>query len=292
MTPSIAPCLWLTDQALEAAEFYVSLFPDSAIDLVTHTPAELSALGWDSDVVLVDVHLSTQRYQFLNGAEDVRPSPALSTLVNFDPARDPAASETLLRTWEALGAGGRVLMDLREYPHSPLYGWVEDRFGVSWQLMLTDPRSEPRPMFTPSLMFPHGQATAMEALGHYAGVFGETDEPRGLTYPPEAHLPEGAVMYAEALVAGGWIVAMDAGVAVDFDFTPGVSLSARMGDQEGIDHVWEALSAVPGTEGMGWLVDRFGVSWQVEPERLDLLLARPGGWTNMMAMKKLIIADF
>ena len=56
-------------------------------------------------------------------------------------------------------------MELGEYPFSKRYGWVQDKFGVSWQLMLTDPAGEPRPFLIPSFMFANDNVNrAAEAL--------------------------------------------------------------------------------------------------------------------------------
>ena len=63
----------------------------------------------------------------------------LSFMVNFDPTFDENAAQRLDEVWARLAEGGKVLMELGSYPFSERYGWVQDRFGVSWQLILTDP---------------------------------------------------------------------------------------------------------------------------------------------------------
>ena len=84
----------------------------------------------------------------------------------------------------------------------------------------------------------------------------------------------------------------DGGPVHDFTFTPGFSLQVDCADQAEIDRLWGALSAVPEAEQCGWLVDRFGVSWQIVPARMEELMQRPGAYQHMLAMKKLVIADF
>ena len=74
--------------------------------------------------------------------------------------------------WKALSEGGQALMPLQEYPFSPYYGWVQDRYGLSWQLYTTQPGGEPRPAIMPSLMFTGAVAgKAEEAGAFYRSVF-------------------------------------------------------------------------------------------------------------------------
>lgn len=56
-------------------------------------------------------------------------------MVNFDPASDSKAKENLDALWDKLSQGGKILMPLQEYPFSKHYGWIEDKFGVSWQVV-------------------------------------------------------------------------------------------------------------------------------------------------------------
>lgn len=126
----ITPHLWFDRQADEAAEFYVSLFPDSGIDyrvVLPNTPS--------GDAESIAFHLAGHPFMAISGGPFFRPNPSISFMLDFDPSRDPKAREHLDATWAALSEGGRVLMPLDAYPFSPRYGWVEDRYGVSWQIV-------------------------------------------------------------------------------------------------------------------------------------------------------------
>lgn len=82
------------------------------------------------------------------------------------------ATEKLDRTWAQLIDGGKALMPLDAYPFSPRYGWAQDRFGLSWQLILADPSGEPRPAIVPALMFTGEVAGKAEEAGtFYRSVF-------------------------------------------------------------------------------------------------------------------------
>lgn len=115
----ITPCLWFVGNALEAAEFYVSVFPDSAIKKVhrAHTDTPGNRKG---DVLFIEFSLAGQSYQALNGGPHDTFNDAISLSVSCD---DQAEVD---RLWAALTAdGGRPVA----------CGWLKDKYGVSWQII-------------------------------------------------------------------------------------------------------------------------------------------------------------
>src|SRR5690606_38810416 len=97
---------------------------------------------------------------------------AISFMVNFDPSRERDAETRLQKVWDALIEGGEALMPLQEYPFSKKYGWVKDKYGLTWQLILTDPDGEERPVIVPALMYVGEVAgKASEAIDLYTSVF-------------------------------------------------------------------------------------------------------------------------
>lgn len=85
---------------------------------------------------------------------------------------------------------------------------------------------------------------------------------------------------------------MDSGVEQDFSFTAGVSLEVRCEDQDEIDRLWSALSAVLEAEQCGWLADKYGVSWQIVPKSMGDLMERPGAHATLLNQKKIVIAEY
>ncbi len=258
----ITPHLWFDTQAREAAELYAEVFPGSQVNNVTTlrgTP------GGDCDVVSFTVW--GHDFMAISAGPLFEINPSISFIVNFDPGSVPDAAQALDRVWARLGDGGRELMPLGEYPFSKHYGWIADRYGVSWQLLLSDPGGAPRPTIVPSLMFTGdvcGQAA--EARDLYISVFGDAE--RGRSEPwPEGSEPDqpGTTMFSDFRLADGWFAVMDSAYDHGFGFNEAVSLIIHCADQDEIDHYWERLSAVPEAEQCGWLKDRFGVSWQVVP---------------------------
>lgn len=80
---------------------------------------------------------TTKELTLINAGDEFRPNGSVSFMLNFDPLRfdHDAASAALDQTWAKLSDGGTALMDHGEYPFSPRFGWVQDRFGVNWQLL-------------------------------------------------------------------------------------------------------------------------------------------------------------
>src|SRR5688572_30573337 len=109
-------------------------------------------------VLTVDFALAGQRFTAINAGPEFKFNPSVSFMVIFDPSRDDQAREHLDELWNKLIDGGQAMMPIDEYPYSKRYGWVQDRYGLSWQLILTDPGGEPRPFIIPSLLFGDGVA--------------------------------------------------------------------------------------------------------------------------------------
>ena len=179
-------------------------------------------------------------------------------------------------------------MELGEYPFSPRYAWVRDRFGMTWQLMLTDPAGEPRPFILPAFMFGGtNHANAEEATEAWIALF--DDARRGALRRHEEAGPTeaGTIMFTDFTLRGTWMTARDSGPSHDLTFTPGVSMIVSCRDQEEIDHYWAGLSAVPEAERCGWCVDRWGVSWQVVPHNIAELMADAATREKILQMGKI-----
>lgn len=297
--PMIAPCLWFDDEAEPAAELYTSLFPDARVTGVSRYPQSFDNPSQKprGSVMTVEFEIAGTPFTALNGGPYFKTNPSISFFLNFDPSKDPDARKRLDATWERLAEGGKVLMPIDEYPFSARYGWVQDRFGVSWQLILSDPDGPERPFVVPSLLFVGPNAgRAEEAIGFYRSVFRDSGEGVTARYPAGmAPDREGTIMYADFQLAGQWFAAMDSAQEHAFGFNEAVSLQIPCRDQAEVDRYWEALSE-GGEEGpCGWLKDRFGVSWQVVPEGFIEIMkkgeaAGPGyerAFQAMLEMKKL-----
>ena len=267
---TIIPHLWYDKEAREAAEFYTTLFPHSSITNVTtlhDTPS--------GDCDVVSFTLWGYAFQAISAGPLFTFNPSISFMVNFDPAQDPEAQTRIDTVWAKLVAGGEVLMPLDTYPFSERYGWVQDQYGLSWQLILTNPEGEARPLIIPTLMFAGNVCgKAEEASDFYLSVFKNARRGAIARYPAGMEPDrEGTVMFTDFELKGQWFAAMDSARMHDFTFNEAISFIVHCDTQDEIDYYWEALSAVPEAEQCGWLKDKYGVSWQIVPTAMDALLA-------------------
>ena len=269
MDQVITPAMWCDGTADEAAQFYADVFRDTSI-------AE-QAPGLAATVSIHGFRLS-----LINGGNQYAPNPSISCILNFDPllfGGEKQARDYLDELYERLSTGG-VLMELGEYPFSPRYAWVRDRFGMTWQLMLTDPDGDPRPFVIPSFMFGGtNHAHAEEATDAWIALFDNARRGALYRYEEGGPLDAGTVMFTDFTLRGTWMAATDSGTFHDFTFTPGVSIIVSCRDQ-----------AVPEAEHCGWCVDRWGVSWQVVPHNIAELMADAATRDKILHMGKIDLA--
>ncbi len=286
----IRPCIWLDDQAEQAAAFYVRTFPAGRIVATSRYPESCDNPSGRprGSVLTVEFEIAGHRFTALNGGPAFALNPSISCIVNVD---TPAAAD---RLFAALADGGEVLMPLGSYPWSERYGWVKDRFGVSWQVITR--RADGGATIVPCLMFVGAQhGWAEEAMRFYTGVF-----PEGRIDSVERYAvgegPEGTVKHGRFTLAGQELVAMDSHIDHGFTFNEALSLQVMCADQAEVDHCWDALAAGGEHGPCGWLKDRFGLSWQVVPTAMTEWLvstdtaARDRAFEAMLQMKKLDIA--
>lgn len=290
---TIIPNIWCQGTADEMAEFYCDAFalaPGGAEIVAKRNYPEQGLLDFQKPLagktLTIQLRLGDLEVILINAGDEFSPNPSISFIVNFDPGTDPDAAAHLEAMWHKLAPSGRVFVELGAYPFSSAFGWVEDRFGVSWQLILTNPAEESRPFVSIAVLFPpNARGDNVKAQQLWTSVF--PDSARGKSVEDS-----GRIEFAEFQLCGQWFTAMDSKGPGNDDFTPGVSLMYQAHGQEEIDRVWNALSAVKEAEQCGWLCDEFGVSWQIVPDNMEELLERPGAFAQLLSMKKIEINRF
>jgi predicted 3-demethylubiquinone-9 3-methyltransferase (glyoxalase superfamily) len=265
MTQRITPHLWFDKEAKEAAEFYASVFPNSKIRNVTtlhDTPS--------GDCDIVSFELSGQPFMAISAGPLFKFNPSVSFHFTCR-TRDEVDA-----MWNKLSPGGKVRIPLGSYPFSERYGWLEDRYGLSWQLMFAG-GGELKQRIAPVLMFV-GRVCGKteEAIDFYLSVFKDSPgsaNPEGNTKAAilarygkgEEPDTEGTVKYASFSLGGQEFGAMDSAREHNFAFNEAISFMLSCDTQEEIDYYWGRLSADPKAEQCGWLKDKYGLSWQVTP---------------------------
>lgn len=214
MKERITPCLWFDGQAKEAADLYCSAFANAKI--ASHSP------------IVTALDVSGQNVTLLDGGPMYKANPSISFIYACENKTE------LDKAWKALTKGGKILSDQ----------WVEDKFGVGWQLAIISGKIEKR--ITPNFIF---NGNSKEVKSYYSSIL----KPRELEY---------------------FTVSDDK--THNFKFTEGVSLTIHCEDQEEIDYYWSKLTGNGGEESMcGWLKDKYGVSWQIIPVVLSKIMSDP-----------------
>lgn len=264
----ITPFLWFDHQAEEAATFYASLFAHAQIGEVTrYSPASAAASGLpEGSVMTVPFQLEGLAFVALNGGPLFTFTPAVSFFVNCD---DEAEIDTL---WHQLSAGGTPLMPLDHYPFSEKFGWLNDRFGLSWQLNLAPSATK----IAPYLLFvgdQHGKAE--EAITLYTSLLPNSHVEHIERVVPGEGDTTGTVRHATFSLHGQQFMAMDGGLDHAFTFSEANSFLVNCQTQAEVDRLWDTLTTGGEAGPCGWLKDKFGVSWQIVPTALDEMLADP-----------------
>lgn len=287
MTQKITSNIWCDKEAKEAAELYTSIFEDSRIKDITtihNTPSG------DTDIVTID--LFGQEFTLINAGPLFKINPSISFLVACE------TSDEIDAFWNKLSKGGKALMDLGKYPFSERYGWIQDKYGLTWQLMLFGDRPI-KQRIIPTLMFVGKVAgKAEEAINFYTTVFHNAYVGDNVRYDKgEQPNVEGTTKHASFTLEGQYFAAMDSALEHNFGFNEAISLVINCENQTEIDYYWGKLSADPKAEICGWLKDKYGVSWQVTPTVLAEMLKDKDEKKKVrvveafLKMKKLDIAE-
>lgn len=261
-TQKITPFLWFDSNAEEASAFYTTVFKNSSINNITrYTESGSKAAGRPAGTVMtISFTLDGQEFVALNGGPVFEINPSISFYVNC------GTRDEVNRLWDKLSKNGAVLMPLDSYPFSERFGWLMDRFGVTWQINLASGRQ----IITPSLLFVGEQdGKAEEAMNFYISLFRNSGIIH-LEYNKEGDLggsPD-TLKLGRFFLSNQEFMVMDSNLNHPFSFTPAISFVVNCKTQEEIDFFWDQLSegGPESAKQCGWLQDKYGVSWQVVPE--------------------------
>jgi len=260
----IVPFLWFNGNAEEAMNFYLSAFKNSkALSITRYGETGPGAKG---TVMTTIFKLEGRSFYALNAGPEFTFSPSNSFYVSCKTIPE------IKRLWEKLSEGGSVMMELDKYPFSERYGWLQDKFGVSWQLILAESTSK----ITPFLMFSGKyQGLAEEAINFYTSKFKNSGILNIMRYNEEYPGPMGKVVHAEFKLNGQKFMAMDSAIEMESTFTPATSYFVNCKTQKEVDDYWDKLSDGGSEMQCGWLTDKFGVTWQIVPTILGEFMNDP-----------------
>lgn len=238
----------------EAVELYTSSFRNSRVESRTGSGKTMQSSAFS---------LNGQEFLTFNGGSHFKFTPAISFFVNCK------TLDEVDRLWSKLSKDGFVLMELNSYPFSEKFGWVQDRFGVSWQLNL----SKEEEKIYPFLLFSgQQQGRVEEAIDFYTSQFPDSKILNMQRYTTSEGEKEGTVKRSIFSLSGQEFMAVDSPIPHPLTFSEAISLFVRCETQTEIDERWETISVGGEKQKCGWLKDKFGVSWQIIPPTLGEML--------------------
>lgn len=270
MSNPVYPCIWFDGTAQEAAELYCSLFAQSQLKECTN--------------MVVNFEIGGQHIMGLNAGPMFKPNAAISFYATFED------KEALRKAWDTLLLDGAVLMPLDKYQWSEQYGWLQDKYGVNWQLTYGKVSAVGQGVVPLFMFCGENQGKAEAAMNFYTGLFDNGRIEMAAHYEKGMTKVDAHLVHARFRINDSLLIAMDSAVAQPFTFSEGISMVVTCDTQEQIDHYWDKLSA-NGRESMcGWCRDQFGVWWQVVPAVLGQLMMdrerAPRVMDAFMKMKK------
>lgn len=290
---AISTCLWFENQAEEAVNYYLTIFENGNIGKVSrYGKAGFEYHGQpEGTVMTMEFELEGYKFLALNGGNQIPFNASISFFITCETTNETA------ELYHKLLVDGEVLMPLDKYEWSENYGWLKDKYGVSWQIF-TGKLADSKQKLIPSLLFPQQQpGKAEDAIHYYTTVFKESDITGIMKYSEEDPTNENNVMHAQFSLLGQQIMAMDSGVPQDFNFNHAISFVVYCDNQDEIDYYWSNLSKFGQESQCGWLTDRFGISWQIVPDQLGELMTsgdkhqKERVTAALMGMKKIVIAE-
>lgn len=287
----IVPFLWFDNNGEEAAKFYVSIFENSKLtggSKYDETLANAAGMK-ENQTAVVSFELDGLEIQGINGGPVFKPTPSVSFFVSCD------TTDEADQIWNKLSEGAKVLMEYEKYPFSEKYGWLNDRFGVSWQIFTGKGKQK----ITPFLMFTGDVVgKAEEAMNFYTSLFENSKVTAAAHYEPGMGDLVEYIVHGEFELDGIQFMAMDSGLEHRFNFSEANSFLVNTDSQEEIDHFWSKLTENGGAPGQcGWLKDKYGLSWQIFPIQLGKFMTdadpekKKRVTEAMLKMTKLDIAE-
>jgi len=243
MKNKIFPCIWFGHEINEAVNFYCDTFPSSKIKQKT------------SAATVFEIENFT--IMALGDVSGKSPNATMSFYVMCETV------DEINIIWEKLADNGNILIPIETYPWSAKYGWVEDKYGVSWQLSLGE-ISDMGQKITPMLMFSGNQyGKAEEAINFYISIFEKSEFHFLSRYKGRDKLQNGKISHGQFNLLGKPFATLDSVIFQDLSFSIGNSIVVNCDTQTEVDYYWSMLTDDDAKSRSGWLKDRFGLSWQI-----------------------------
>jgi predicted 3-demethylubiquinone-9 3-methyltransferase (glyoxalase superfamily) len=267
MTQRITPFLWFEKDMKVVVDYYASIFPSvtsSQESELENTPSgavqmkSISIYGTQLDLMVAGPYLPF--------------NPTVSFIINCD---TPEEADGL---WSKIIVEGKELMPLQAYDFAKKFGWAQDKYGVSWQVLCME-GEKPKDKLVSTLMF-CGEVCgrAEEAMGFYSSTFKNSHTDYISHYEADEPFVDDVrakVKHAGFVLDGVRFSVLDSGRKSPLTFNQAISFVVYCADQAEVDYYYNALIQDGGKEVQcGWVNDKFGVPWQVVPRQMTEMLSQ------------------
>lgn len=261
----ITPFLWFEKNMDEVIGYYTGIFPNVTVKGAAEIDNTPSGKVQTRSMVIYGTQLD-----LMTAGPYLPFNPTISFIINCE---TPEEADEL---WQKIIAEGKALMPLDSYDFAKKFGWAEDKYGVSWQVLCMEGPGVPEKL-VPTLMFCGEVAgRAEEAVNFYTSIFKNSRLDYISKYDgtePERDEPKATTKHAGFILDGSRFSALDSGKASLLTFKQAVSFVVNCADQAEIDYFWEKLTEGGEEVQCGWLNDKFGVPWQIVPNRMTEMLS-------------------
>lgn len=261
---TIVPFLWFEKDIDQVISYYKSIFPDVTVGgdgELDNTPS--------GHVQMKSMYIYGQQFDLMTAGPYLPFNPTISFIVNCETAEE---ADDL---WHKITAEGKELMPLDTYDFAEKFGWGQDKYGVSWQVLCMK-GERPKEKIASTLMFCGDVCgRAKEAIDFYVGIFKNSHidyvTPYDGTEPVDDDRAK--TKHAGCMLDGTRFAVLDSGRKSPLTFNQAISFVVNCKNQEEVDYYWEKLTDGGVEVQCGWLNDKFGVPWQVVPTRMTEMLS-------------------
>lgn len=243
---------------------YQSIFPDTTSSQqseIDNTPSGV--------VQTRSIYIYGTQMDLMTAGPYLPFNPTVSFIINCD---TPEEANGL---WAKITAEGKELMPFATYDFASKFGWAQDRYGVSWQILCIDgPR--PTEKITSTLMFCGDVCgRAREAMDFYTSVFKNSHIDYVSEYDGSEPVDDerARTKHAGFTLDGVRFAVLDSGKKSPLTFNQAISFVVNCSDQAEVDYYWDKLTEGGKEVQCGWLNDKFGVPWQIVPTRMTTMLS-------------------
>ncbi|EPD69900.1 VOC family protein [Corynebacterium pyruviciproducens] len=297
----IVPVMRFDDELDEAIDFYDRAFYNARVEKVYHYPSDPDTCGLlhehpevAGQTMGAKLTIGNSILYFINAPVPVDTDESVSFIANFQGIDDPQMYHRAEETWEKLCDGGEVLVDFESFPGGRSAGIVRDRYGVTWEIMVTISDGKKRQFLVPSIAFGgQYQNQASEAVDFYTEVFPEHIVDETLCYPEDDGLvTKKSLLFCAVQVLGQCFVFQDAGVPTESSPRRSTVFAIFCKDQEEIDTLWDQLAANEEPSGFpGLCTDKYGINWMVVPDHMASKAEDGPTMEKLWSMEKIELAD-